>query len=33
MRIAVIGETVEARLYMEHLEIWCSQRRVDTLPR
>jgi hypothetical protein len=29
----LIGETVEARLYMEHLEIWCSQRRVDTLPR
>ncbi len=29
----LIGETVEARLYMEHLEIWYAQRRVDTLPR
>jgi hypothetical protein len=29
----LIGETVEVRLYMEHLEIWYAQRRVDTLAR
>jgi hypothetical protein len=29
----LIGETVEVRLYMEHLEIWYAQRIVDKLPR
>jgi len=29
----LIGETVEARLYMEHLEIWYAQRVIDKLPR
>jgi len=29
----LIGETVEVRLYMEHLEIWYAQRMVDKLPR
>ncbi len=29
----LIGETVEVRLYMEHLEIWYAQRLVDKLPR
>jgi hypothetical protein len=29
----LIGETVEVRLYGEHLEVWYAQRRVETLPR
>lgn len=29
----LIGETVEIRLYMEHLEVWYAQRLVDKLPR
>lgn len=29
----LIGEKVEARLYVEHLEIWYAQRRVETIPR
>jgi len=29
----LIGETVEVRLYMEHLEIWYAQRLVDKVPR
>jgi hypothetical protein len=29
----LIGEIVETRLYMEHLEIWYAQRMVDKLPR
>jgi len=29
----LIGDIVEARLYMEHLEIWYAQRMVDKLPR
>ena len=29
----LIGEIVEARLYMEHLEIWYAQRLLDKLPR
>ncbi len=29
----LIGETVEVRLYMEHLEIWYAQRLVNKLPR
>lgn len=29
----LIGEIVEARLYMEHLEIWYAQRLLDRLPR
>jgi hypothetical protein len=29
----LIGETVEVRLYAEHLEVWYAQKRVDTIPR
>ena len=29
----LIGERIEARLFMEHLEIWHGQKKVDTLPR
>jgi hypothetical protein len=29
----LIGEIVEVRLYMEHLEIWYAQRLIDKLPR
>ncbi|NQT70827.1 MAG: IS21 family transposase [Desulfobacteraceae bacterium] len=29
----LIGESIKIRLYMEHLEIWHGQKRVDTLPR
>ena len=29
----LIGETIQIRLYMEKLEIWYGQKKVDTLPR
>ena len=29
----VIGETIQIRLYMECLEIWYGQKKIDTLPR
>lgn len=29
----LIGEMVQARLYMEDLEIWYGQKKIDTLPR
>lgn len=29
----LIGEVVEVRLYVEHLEIWYAQRRVESIPR
>jgi hypothetical protein len=29
----LIGERIEARLFMEHLEIWYGQNKVDSLPR
>jgi len=29
----LIGETIQTRLYMEHLEIWYGQKKIDTLPR
>ncbi len=29
----LIGEQIEIRLYVEHLEVWYAQRRIDTLPR
>ncbi len=29
----LIGEKIQARLYMEFLEIWYGQKKVDTLPR
>ena len=29
----LIGEIIQARLYMERLEIWYGQKKVDTLPR
>jgi hypothetical protein len=29
----LIRETVEVRLYMEHLEIWYAQQRIESLPR
>ncbi|MFC1841347.1 IS21 family transposase [Thermodesulfobacteriota bacterium] len=29
----LIRETIEARLYMEYLEIWYAQQRIETLPR
>lgn len=29
----LIGESVEVRLYAEHLEVWYAQRRVETIPR
>jgi len=29
----LIRETIEVRLYMEYLEIWYAQQRIETLPR
>jgi hypothetical protein len=29
----LIGELVEVRLYVEHLEVWYAQRRVEAIPR
>jgi hypothetical protein len=29
----LIGEHIKVRLFMDHLEIWYSQKKVDTLPR
>jgi hypothetical protein len=29
----LIGETVEARLYLDHIEVWYGQRKVERLPR
>ena len=29
----LIGETVEARLYVEHVEVWYAQRRIEAMPR
>ena len=29
----LIGELVEVRLYVEHLELWYAQRRVEAIPR
>jgi len=29
----LIGERVEARLYLDHVEVWYGQRKVDDLPR
>jgi len=29
----LIGETVEVRVYVQHLEVWYGQKHVDTLPR
>jgi hypothetical protein len=29
----LIGETVNVRLYVEHLEVWYAQRKVETIPR
>ena len=29
----LIGERIEVRLYVEHLDIWYGQKKVDTLPR
>lgn len=29
----LIGETIQTRLYMERLEIWYGQKKIDTLPR
>ena len=29
----LIRETIEVRLYMEHLEIWYAQQRIETIPR
>jgi hypothetical protein len=29
----LIGERIEARLFVDHLEIWYGQKKVDTLPR
>lgn len=29
----LIGEWVEVRLYMEHLEVWYAQRLIETIPR
>lgn len=29
----LIGETVEARLYLDHVEVWYGQRKVERLPR
>lgn len=29
----LIGESIETRLYMDRLEIWLGQKKVDTLPR
>jgi hypothetical protein len=29
----LIGERIQVRLYMQHLEIWYGQKKIDTLPR
>jgi hypothetical protein len=29
----LIGETIQVRLYMDRLEIWYGQKKIDTLPR
>jgi hypothetical protein len=29
----LIGETVQVRLFAEHLELWYGQKRIDTMPR
>lgn len=29
----LIGETVEARLYMDHVEVWYGQKKVEEMPR
>jgi hypothetical protein len=29
----LIGETVNVRLYVEHLEVWYAQRKIETIPR
>jgi hypothetical protein len=29
----LIGETVEARLYLDHIEVWHGQKKVEELPR
>jgi len=29
----LIGERIEIRLYVEHLDIWYGQKKIDTLPR
>lgn len=29
----LIGETVEARLYMDHVEVWYGQKKVEQMPR
>ena len=29
----LIGERVEARLYLDHVEVWFGQRKVEDLPR
>jgi hypothetical protein len=29
----LIRETIEIRLYMEHLEVWYAQQRIETIPR
>ena len=29
----LIGERVEARLYLDHVEVWYGQRKVEDLPR
>jgi len=29
----LIGERIEVRLYMEHLEVWYAQQRIETIPR
>jgi hypothetical protein len=29
----LIGEKVEVRLFVEHLEVWYAQKRVERLPR
>jgi hypothetical protein len=29
----MIGETVNVRLYVEHLEVWYAQRKIETIPR
>lgn len=29
----LVGESVEVRLYAEHLEVWCAQRKVETMAR
>jgi hypothetical protein len=29
----LIGETIQVRMYMDHLQIWYGQKKIDTLPR